>query len=119
MNTDDRAFRIAQLQARVIEVRRGYAQRVGGIMSDLAAQMAAPPDRVAELLKEVRDEAHRIHGTAGTVGLGDIGEMAAALEALLGEASVRNTTRPGDAIWIEAARLTEDIRDRLLAALQS
>jgi HPt (histidine-containing phosphotransfer) domain-containing protein len=89
-------------------LREGYAADLPALVASLAAAVdEARRDPSAGLLRAAREQAHRIHGTAGSYGFAAAGKAAGRIEAALDEVSAGSS--PG--AWGEI--------DRALAALEA
>ena len=96
------------LQEILAALRAGYAADLPAIVASLAASLdEARREPSAELLRAAREQAHRLHGTAGSYGFAAAGRAAGRIEAALDELAAG----PAPEAWREI--------DRALAALRA
>ena len=74
------------LEERMAELRASYAERLDSKLDELrdAVESARDDDSSRDRAERL---AHRLHGTAGAYGFGDVGVIAGALEAALRRAA--------------------------------
>lgn len=82
------------------------------MIRDIWAQVQTAPDRASPHLPDIGRIAHRIAGTAATLGFPDLGRIAATLEDAVNEAidrpgGIAALTAPVTAMLQEMARATE------------
>lgn len=72
------------LQARLDAIRKTYLAGLPGKLAQVRAQLDAGAERPeVERMRRAAGISHQIHGTAGTMGLTDLSQAAAALEEAL------------------------------------
>jgi HPt (histidine-containing phosphotransfer) domain-containing protein len=72
------------LQEILAALREGYAADLPALVASLAASIdLARREPSAESLRAARDQAHRIHGTAGSYGFAAAGKAAGRIEVAL------------------------------------
>jgi len=96
----------ARVEAALDDMRADYLRDLPAQVAQLgdAARRARPATSDAAALRRATAEAHRIHGTAGTLGLSAISEVAARVERALGPVA------GDDAAWAEVDAALAELR---------
>lgn len=106
----------AEFSQRMARVSASYRKNLAGVLEDLIAlqDRARKQDNMASVADAVGQIAHRVAGSAGLFGFGDVGEAADQVEAALHTARHANINEP---MTEEALAALDQFLDTLRKAL--